>query len=269
MADRILLFSTNILAQHSAGGGGSSSGASSGGGGGGSHGGSSAGSFSSASSSSHSSGGSVSHRSTANAPTSGSASSRSGVRGAQPKALNTVRQTNAAVPGKTEPSQKRGFFSFLRHPFRKPLPPEATSPPLADLRRPVCFKGPCQVCPKGGCAGTVIASNSIRHPCAAGEFRSGGACLQQISLDDCSGLRMMAQQQAQRMQAAEATRQSACSSDPHQCSASSSSAESEANLYRELQARYQACQRRAPAAFPFNGFGARGYSAAISFDSVR
>jgi hypothetical protein len=106
----ILLFSTNILAQHSAGGGGSSSGASSGGGGGGSHGGSSAGSFSSASSSSHSSGGSVSHRSTANAPTSGSASSRSGVRGAQPKALNTVRQTNAAVPARRNRLRKEVSF---------------------------------------------------------------------------------------------------------------------------------------------------------------
>ena len=59
-------------------------------------------------------------------------------------------------------SQKRGFFSFLRHPFRKPEPkPEPTgSLRSADLRRPLCFKGPCPVCPAGhewdGCAGLIV-----------------------------------------------------------------------------------------------------------------
>jgi hypothetical protein len=79
---------------------------------------------------------------------------------------------------------------------------------------------------------------------------------------------MMMERQAQRMQEAEAARQGACSTDPQQCSASTSSAESEASLYRDLQSRYQACQRRAPTAVPFNSFAARSY-AAFSFESAR
>jgi hypothetical protein len=130
-----------------------------------------------------------------------------------------------------------------------------------SLRRPVCFRGPCAVCPKGGCGGAVIANNIVRHPCPAGEFRSGGGCRPQAFLDDCNGLQMMVERQAQRMQEAQAARPSACSADPQQCSASSSSAESEASLYRELQERYQACQRKAPTAFP--------YSTSLSFNAVR
>jgi hypothetical protein len=258
----ILLFSSNTLAQHSAGGGGSSGGGSASSGGGGSHGGSSGGSVSSSSVSSagHSSSGSASHSSSSHTAASALAS-HSGVHGTQPNTSHSVHEPNASLQGKTEPSQKRGLFSFLRHPFRKPLPPETTNEPAASLRRPVCFRGPCAVCPKGGCGGAVIANNIVRHPCPAGEFRSGGGCRPQAFLDDCNGLQMMVERQAQRMQEAQAARPSACSADPQQCSASSSSAESEASLYRELQERYQACQRKAPTAFP--------YSTSLSFNAVR
>ena len=263
----ILLFSSNTLAQHSGGGGGSSgggsSGASSSGGGGGSHGGSSGGSASSGSSASHSSGGSA-HSSSAHSSGSAPASSPSAARGAQSKASHSIHEANAGV-------QKRSFFSFFVYPFRRPKPtPAPAVRPVADLRRPVCFKGPCPVCPERGCGGTVVdnAYNFRRH-CPGGAARDSGACLPQPLLDDCSGLRLMMERQAQRMQAAEAARQSACSTDPQQCSAASGSADSEASFYRELQNRYQACQRRSPTAFPFSGFGERGYSAGLSFDLVR
>jgi hypothetical protein len=261
----ILLFSSNSLAQHSAGGGGSSGGASSSGGGS-SHGGSSGGSSSSGSSGSHSSGGSASHSSSSHSLSSTSASSHSSVHETQSR---SIHEPNAAARGETESSQKKSFLSFLRHPFRRHEPtPEPTVTPAADLRRPVCFKGPCPVCPAGqiqggnGCGGTVITNNAINlhRPCRAGEHWGGGGCLQEPVLDECSGLRMMMERQAQRAQEAEATRQSACSADPQQCSVSTNASESEASFYRELQGRYQACQRKSPTAFPFSGFGVRGYS---------
>jgi len=259
-----LLFSSNALSQHSSGGGGSSGGSSSSGGGG-SHGGSSGGSVSSGSSASHGSGGSASHSSTAHPPSSAPGSPHSGVRGTQSNASHSMRGPNSGV-------QKRGFFSFLLYPFKRPkATPAPTVKPVADLRRPVCFKGPCPVCPERGCEGTGVVNNANRFHrfCAAGEARGGGACLQQPFLDDCSSLRMMMERQAQRTQAAEAARQSMCSTDPQQCSATTSASESEASFYRELQERYQACRRKSPTAFSFGGFGARGYSTALSFDPVR
>jgi hypothetical protein len=262
----ILLFSTNTLAQHSAGGGGSS-GAGSSSGGGGYHGGSSGGSVSSGSSASYSSGGSFSHSSSGHSSSvhpsnSAPASSRSGVSATQPNASHSVSAPSTAV-------QKRSFFASLWHPFRRTQPgPAPTIKPVADLRRPICFKGPCEVCPKGECGGAVIANNIVRRPCGTGEFRNGSACLQQTFLDDCSALRMMMERQAQHAQETEAARQNACSTDPQQCSASTSSADSEASLYRNLQARYQTCQRKGPTAIPFTSFAARSYSA-FSFESVR
>jgi hypothetical protein len=257
----ILLFSSNTLAQHSAGGGGSS-GAGSSSGGGGYHGGSSGGSVSSGSSASFSSSGSFSRSSSVHTPSSTPASARSGVSATQPNASHSVSAPSTAV-------QKRSFFASLWHPFRRTQPaPAPTIKAVADLRRPICFKGPCEVCPKGECGGAVIANNIVRRPCGTGEFRNGSACLQQTFLDDCSALRVMMERQAQHAQETEAARQNACSTDPQQCSASTSSADSEASLYRNLQARYQTCQRKGPTAIPFTSFAARSYSA-FSFESVR
>jgi hypothetical protein len=256
----ILLFSSNTWAQHSAGGGGNSGGGSSSGGGG-YHGGSSGGSVSSGNSASYSSSGSFSHSSSVHSSSSAPAS-RSGVSATQPNTSHSVSAPSTAV-------QKRSFFASLWHPFRRTQPaPAPTIKPVADLRRPICFKGPCEVCPKGDCGGAVVANNMVRRPCGAGEFRNGSACLQQTFLDDCSAIRMMMERQAQRMQTAEADRQGACSTDPLQCSASTGSADGEASLYRNLQARYQTCQRKGPTAIPFTSFAARSYSA-FSFESVR
>jgi hypothetical protein len=254
----ILFFPSNILAQHSAGGGGSSGGSSSGGGG--SHSGSSGGSVSTGSSASYSSSGSFSHSSSVHTSSSTPASPHSGVSATQPSTSHSVSAPSAGV-------QKKSFFSSLWHPFRRAQPtPAPTVKPVADLRRPLCFEGPCAVCPKGECGTAVIANNIVRRPCGTGEFR--GACLQRTFLDDCSALRMMMERQAQRRQETEAARQGACSTDPQQCSASTSSAESEASLYRNLQASYQACQRRGTTTVPLNSFAARSYPA-FSFESVR
>jgi len=102
-----------------------------------------------------------------------------------------------------------------------------------------------------------------------GSFRSGGACLLQIRfLDDCAGLRMAMERQAQRMQAAESAQQDACSASQRQeCSDLTSTMQSEASLYRELQDRYQFCRQRSLTAYPFNGFGFGVYSSGL-FDSL-
>jgi hypothetical protein len=287
----ILLFSPNTFAQHS-GGGASASAASSGGGG--SHAGSSgggsassgAGHSSGGGSSSHSSG-SSSHSSTGHSSSARAASSRSNPPHSATSHSNTasnnlhsIHAASAGSRGQAQTSQKRGFFSFLRHHVPNPLPNQpAPKPepkePVAELRRPICFRGPCPVCPAGqvhggsACAGTILRDR-IRRVCPAGESWTNGACLQQTWYqDECGGLRTMMERQSQRMHAAQLDRQITCSLGPwQQCSDLTSSAESEAGFYQQLQNRYQACQRRSPAPLPHNGFRVPGYSAGHSFDSL-
>ena len=296
----ILLFSSSTLAQHSTTGvgGGSSGGGSSSSGGGGSHSSSSGGSSSSGShsggssgnsgsshssggsvshsSGAHSSGGSVSHGSSGHSSSSAAASFHSGVRESHSNAVHSIREPNAGLRGKTEPSEKRSFFSFLRHPFRRPVPkPEPPTKPVADLRRRICLTGPCAVCPTGqahvggGCVGTVVAKHTNNF-CSRWDIWSGGACLLQTRfLDDCSGLRMAMEQQARRMQAAEAAQQSAFSTGSRQdCSDLTSTWQSEASLYRTLQDRYRLCQQRSLSVYPFSSFGGLSYSPGLLFDPL-
>jgi len=271
----ILLLSPNTFAQHSGGGGSASAGSS----GGGSHGGSSGGGSASSGgghssgggSSSHSSG-SASHGSTAHSSSSGSAASHSGTThpsashsNTASKNLHSVHAPSTGSSGKAQPPQKHGFFSFLpflRHHVPVPLPnPPQPKPepkePVAELRHPICFRGPCTVCPAGqvhganGCGGNII-QNRIERRCPAGESWTGGGCLLQTWYqDECGGLRTMMERQAQRTHAAQLDRQITCSIGPwQQCSDLTSSAESEAGFYQALQNRYQACQRRSPTALP-------------------
>jgi hypothetical protein len=299
----ILLFSPNSFAQHSGGGGSSGGGsASAASGGGGSHGGSSGGgsassggghssgggssSHSSGGSASHSSGGSSSHSSSAHSSSSGSASSRSDTSHPSTPHSNTasnnlhpVHAPSTGSRGQSQTPQKRGFFSFLRHHVPMPLPnPPNPKPepkePVARVRPPLCFRGPCPVCPVGhmhggsGCEGTFIRDR-IRRVCPAGESWINGACLQQTWYQDqCAGLRTMMERQAQRMRAAQLDRQITCSIGPwQQCSDSTTSAESEAGFYQELQNKYQACQRRSPTPLPHT-FRIPGYSAGLSSNSL-
>ena len=285
----ILLFSSAALAQHSSSGG-SSAGGSSSSGGGGSHGGSSGGSSSAGSSggghssggsassgsSSHSSGGSASHGSSApgssahgssaHGSNSATTSSHGGATEPRSNALHPIHPTNPGDRAKTEPSQKRGFFSFLRRPIRRPAPTPVSTPeptkPVADLRRPICFGGVCPVCPAGQarvggkCSGAVIVNN-VHNVCSFGQAWSGGACQwQNRPLDNCAGLRFSLQRQAQRMRAAEGERQNACSTGGSQeCSDLTSTAQSEASLYRNLQERYRMCQQRSPSGYSYGGYG--------------
>jgi hypothetical protein len=286
----VLLFSSAAFAQHSSGASSSSSASNSSSGGGGSHSSSSGGSSSSGSSagshssggsvsstsSAHGSGGAVSHVSSARSSSSASVSSHPVVHDPRSNAVPAIREPNAGARGKTEPSEKKGFFSFLRHPFRKPSPkPEPTTKVVSNLRRWICVNGPCAICPPGQsrvggqCTGTVSANQTPTF-CRAGEFSSGGACLLQTRfMDSCSGQRRVMEQQARRMQAAGSAQQSACASGSMQdCSNLTGTAQSEADLYRTLQDRYQTCLQRSQAAYPFTRFGFSAYSSGLLFDPL-
>jgi hypothetical protein len=275
-----------MLAQHSSGGG-SSAGSSGGGGshggsagGGGSHSSSSGGSSSSGSS--HSSGGSaahgssVSHGSSGHSSSSGSASNHSGGRESHSNAAHSMREPNSGLRAKTEPSTKRGFFSFLRHSIgvRKPKP-EPGPKPVADLRHRICLNGPCTVCPTGqvhaggGCAGGFTANHTSNF-CSRLGIWSSSACLQQNPYwDECGGLRMALERQAQRMQAAESAQQSACAAGPRQeCSEMTSTAQSEASLYREFENRYRMCRQSSPTRYWSGRYAIGGYSSGLRFDPL-
>jgi hypothetical protein len=268
----VLLFCSATFAQHSSGGGGSSGGSS----GGGSHSGSSGGSSSSSSSaSSHSSGGSVSHSSSVHGSTSGS-SSTSLTRDSHSNAERSILEQNAGARSATAHSEKKSFFSFLRHPFRKPEPkPDPKTKAVSDRRHPRCVHGPCPVCPPGqvyaggGCAAKEFA-NHRNNFCSTSELWSGGACLLQTRfLDDCSGFRLAMERQAQRMQAAEATQQSVCTTGSRQdCSGLTSTAQSEASLYRALQDRYRLCQQRTQTVNRFVRPAVWSYSHGLLFDPL-
>jgi len=270
------IFSTAILAQHSSGGGGGSTSSSSsasssgGGGGGGFHGGSSGGSTSSGSSvGSHGSGGSGSHSSSGHSSIAGSTAHGSTAHGSTANSASSSSHANPGARPTAQAPQKKSFFATLLHPFRKPQP---TTKAVAELRRPVCFKGTCPAgCPTGhanavaGCGGSVVA-NSFYRTCSAREIWSGGSCLQQTQfLDGCNGNRVLMEQQWQRLQAAEAARQSACSAGSTQeCSDAAGESQTEGDLYRQLHDRYLQCRMRR--SYPFSpAFSFGGYSSGLSF----
>jgi hypothetical protein len=282
----VFLLSTLTFAQHSSGGGGGSSGgSSSGASSGGSHGGSSGGSsYSSSSGGSHNSGGSGSnssaksasgsapHGSTGHSSSASTTSSHAST--SHSNSVRSVREPNSEVRTRTESTEKRGFFTLLRHPFRRPVAkPEVKLKPVADLRRPVCFKAPCPVCPAGqarigvACTGAFVFDQTS-HNCSSGALWNGGGCAQQTRfLDDCAALRNALQQQAQRMQAAESERQNACGAGLTQsCTDLTIAAQSESGLYRTLHERYQVCMQRSMTAYPYGNFGFRAYSAEFPFE---
>ncbi len=241
----VLLFSAAVFAQHSGGSSGGSSG------GGGSHGGSSGGSISSSASSGiHSSGGasgSSSHSSNSSGLSSHSKSGTSptqSMHGANGSGLN-IRGPHSEAAKTVQPG-KRGFFSILRHPFRKGEPK-----PVANLRHSICLRGPCPVCPAGqmsnglgGCGVGFIRRNAVTG-CSHQKLWVGGGCLANTSfVDRCSGLRTALNQQAARMQSAESARQAACTNSATQeCTELTIRFQSEASLYQAFQQRYQQCRQ--------------------------
>jgi len=294
----ILLLSSVMLAQHSSGGGGSSGGGSSGGSsGGGSHGGG-GGSYSGASSggSSHSGGSSGggssysggghnssggSHSFAGGSPSRGGPGSSGGhdsstllssrqtslVKGTA--TTRTIREPKGALEIRTVP-EKRTFFSFLRHPFRKP---EFRT--VVVFRPPVCLKGPCRVCPVaqvhsgGGCVAATVPLHS-RNACWYRGMWSDSACLSQtLFVDPCSAIRMDAERQEQRLQSAQAAQQSACAQGPSQaCSEATATVEDEERLYQTLQDRYRQCRLGGGVDYSFRGNPHSG-GPGFGFDPLR
>jgi hypothetical protein len=286
----VLLFASFTLAQHSSGGSSSSGSSSSGSSGGGSHSSSSGGSSYSGSSgggnhssgggSSYSGGGSShsstsSHGSSSGRPSGGvSLSNGSGSHGkhehgsslvnsrngieSSPSKVRPIHEPKSGVPQRAVVPEKRSFFTFLRHPFRKP-PPKVVALPALYLPRPVCRKGKCApACPVGQVSSGGVCStpavqmcvagqtwnHSCHDQCSHGEIWNGGSCLYHTRfLDSCFAQRTALDRQAQRVQAAETARRNACANGPAQeCSEATGTWQSEENLRRNLLARYQQCQ---------------------------
>lgn len=176
------------------------------------------------------------------------------------KIARPIREPKPGTPDRAVMPQRRGFFSLLRHPFRKPQPKLVEARPALFLPRPICVKGRCvPTCPvgqvnKGGaCTAPIIPlcepgqSNGActwRSRCTIGQVWNGGACVYGTHyLDNCIGLRMALDRQAQRVQAAESARQSACANGPAQeCSSATSTWQSEESLRQNLLRQYQKCR---------------------------
>lgn len=182
--------------------------------------------------------------------------SRNGVESSSSK-VRPIHEPKSGVPQRAVVPEKRGFFTFLRHPFRK-QPPKAVAQPALYLPRPICPKGKCApVCPvgrvrSGGVCSTPVVqvcvagqtwNDSCHNQCSHGEIWNGGSCLYHTHfLDSCFAQRTALERQVQRVQAAEATRRNACANGPAQeCSAATGTWQSEENLRRNLLARYQQC----------------------------
>lgn len=111
-----------------------------------------------------------------------------------------TKETGPSTPNAVQP-EKRGFFSFLRHPFRRPEPKPAEpdlrrriclegpckepeqQPPQADLRHRICTNGPCVPCPPGQSAGkngkcfATPPVNTALNQCGANENWNGSVCV--------------------------------------------------------------------------------------------
>jgi hypothetical protein len=268
----VLLISSAVWAQHSSGGGGGSSagGASGGGshaGGGGSSlsGGSSGGHGSGGSGGGHSSGGTVSHGSSSRGTSFGGTNSIVTGREAAPNHL--LHGLNLAAELRPAPEEKRGFFSILRHPFHRP---ERKAPVEANIVLPACVRGQCRPCPAGArnCSAPVFPLQSRRGCWSRGLWN--GTCQWQTGLlDECGGLRLALDQQLHHMQAAESTMQNSCSGGATAgCSETSAAWNSQAGLYRALQARYRSCLAGTANVYPFGGHMIVGQGGGLLFEPL-
>ena len=177
-------------------------------------------------------------------------------------------QLNPFAP-KTQTREHRSFFGFFRRPFGK-------HETATDLRHRICLSGPCVVCPSGGghkigggCAGAAVVST--RNVCASGQYWNGGACFGQTSFpNDCSAQRQALQQQAQRMQTAQAEQQSACSTGPSQdCSDRTSASQNEEARYSTLQEQYRVCRQRTVSGNPFGHNASSTSSRGLLLDPLK
>ena len=210
-----------------------------------------------------------------------------GMKSSTSKVARPLREPKPGVPQRAVVPEKRGFFSFLRHPFRKPQPKVVARPALY-LPRPICPKGRCApVCPvgqvsRGGICGTPPVAMCVpgqiwndvscgaRYQCSPGEIWNGSACLYHTRfLNQCFALGTELYRQERRVQAAESIRQSACANGPAQeCSEATAAWQSEENLRQNLLSRYRQCQIQSIAASSA-GYGLSVYDSTTWFDFLR
>lgn len=289
----ILLFSSVVFAQHSGSGnsagssGSGSSGASSvssgshGGGGGSSGGGSSY-----SGGGGHSAGGAGGSHSSSGHSSAGGSTTHAGISGSSGRGSNSVISTRPgsrpvagpAIPARvprggfqlTTVNEKRTFASFLRHPFRKPVPKT-----VIVFHPPFCLKGPCRTCPPGqvrsggGCVAAPVPV--YRNVCSHREIWNGGACIGQTPfLDPCLGFRAALDRETQRMQAAQSEQQNACAQAESQaCSEATAAFQNEASVYRLLEEKYRQCRLNSRSAYSTRMSGFPRYGLEASFDPLR
>jgi hypothetical protein len=289
-----LIFAPALLAQHS--GGGSSSASSSGGGshassggssggashssGGGSHGGSSSAGHASGG---HSSGGQSHAAAGAHSNTRGTTTSttrqkptnaspyhdapptsHAPISDRPPISDHARMRENGLSTAKPDQPEKRGFFSFLRHPFPRPKPkPVLVKPTEADLRHKVCLNGPCATCPpgtsrgKGGACGTGapvenayftpcqgepwnISGCAYRPQCRAGMRWDGRQCVS--SSNDCASITGRAESLANEIRMSKNQMQAACSNNVQ-----APACDANKQQYDGAVLRYRMLQNEAPA----------------------
>jgi hypothetical protein len=255
-------------ASHSSGSSGSSSGSAShsSSGGGASHSSSASSSASSAShsASSHASPGSggAAHARSANSSSHTSAAGAAGprssaspsVHGTELARADTVRpirepvtagvevKENGSSTSKPTQPEKRGFFSFLRHPFRRPEPkPRPEIKPAEPDLHLACKHEPCAVCPPGrsmgktgGCGAATPPVTIARGECRAGLVWNGVACGNTI---DCARFTGQAAALANELRGIKAEMETACSnnSSAQECSEVTLRYYGAVSRYRELQ----------------------------------
>lgn len=251
----VILLSVSVaFAQHGGGSSGGSSGASSGGG---SHGGGGASSSSGGSSGHSSGGGSAGHSSSSSghnsgSPTGGHSSNAASVPRTGTRTPSTtehpIHEPNTALQAKAAP-EKRPFFSFLHHPFRRPKPAALVTP-----HPPACLKGPCRVCPPGKVGrGCVVAPAYVRNECRnPGVWNPGGCFPLTPGIDTCDMWLREMQRQAQRVQAAQASEQNLCAQGLSQeCSEATATRQQEERNYQLALGRYQNCRMGETVGFRF------------------
>lgn len=209
--------------------------------------------------------------------------SRSGME-SSPSKVRPIHEPKSGAPQRAVVPEKRSFFTFLRHPFRK-QPPKVVARPALYLPRPVCPRGKCApACPVGQirsggvcstpavqlCVGGQTWNRSCHDQCSHGEIWNGGSCLYHTQfLDSCFARRTAMQRQVQRVQAAEAARRNACANGPAQeCSDATSTWQAEENLRRNLLARYQQCQSQSMSTYSAQ-YRLSPYDSSLWLDSLR
>jgi len=209
--------------------------------------------------------------------------SRNGME-SSPSKVRPIHEPKSGVPQRAVVPEKRSFFTFLRHPFRKP-PPKVVARPALYLPKPVCPKGKCapacpvgQVSSRGVCSTPAVQlcvagqtwNRSCYDQCSVGEIWNGSSCLYHTRfLDSCFAHRTALERQAQRVQAAEAARRNACANGPAQeCSEATSTWQGEENLRRNLLARYQQCQSQSMSTYSAQ-YRLSPYDSTLWFDSLR